>query len=91
MPFLEVEKGQKTSKSHDRSRLWATQTPQTFKRELLEKGLEAAGKKKIILDDDSQALHLLKQEVHLVPSTTTNMKVRTADDMVVVSALLRVI
>jgi 2-C-methyl-D-erythritol 4-phosphate cytidylyltransferase len=87
----DVEKGLKASKDHDRSRLWATQTPQTFKRELLEKGLEASNKKKITLDDDAQALTTIKQEIHLVPSTTTNMKVRTADDMVVVSALLRVI
>ena len=87
----EVDKGQKVSKSHDKSKLWVTQTPQTFKRDLIQKGLESAHKDKQILDDDSQALSLMHVDIHLVPSTTTNMKIRTADDMVVVASLLKVI
>ena len=87
----EVDKGQKVSKSHDKSKLWETQTPQTFKRDLIQKGIESAHKNKQILDDDSQALSLMNIDIHLVPSTTTNMKIRTADDIVVVSSLLKVI
>ena len=87
----EVDKGQKVSKSHDKSKLWQTQTPQTFKRDIIQKGFESAHKNKQILDDDSQALSLMNIDIHLVPSTTTNMKIRTADDLVVVSSLLKVI
>ena len=87
----EVEKGQTAKRNLDRSRLWATQTPQTFRRDLLEKGLEAANRKKIALDDDSHALGVINEEIHLVPSSTSNMKVRSADDMVLVAALLRVL
>ena len=87
----EVEKGQKSAKPLDRTKLWTTQTPQAFRREPFEEGLETANKKKLVMDDDSDAWLAAKKDIHLVPSTTTNMKIRTADDLVVVSSLLRVI
>jgi 2-C-methyl-D-erythritol 4-phosphate cytidylyltransferase len=86
----EVTKGQTTSKTLDSSKLWSIQTPQSFKRELIEKGLEAAAANKQTLSDESEALQLINKEVHLVPSDPTNVKIRSADDMVVVGALLRV-
>ena len=87
----EVEKGQTSEKSLEGGKLWAMQTPQTFKRDLIEKGLEAATKGKILLGDESEALHAMKQPVHLVVSEPSNVKIRNADDLVVVSALLKVI
>lgn len=86
----EVDKGQKVSGSLDRSKLWATQTPQTFRRELLQQGLEAANKQKLQPDDEAQAVSLVHPDVHLIPSSPHNMKVRTADDLVIAAALLRV-
>lgn len=86
----EVDKGQKITKSLDRSKLWATQTPQTFRRELLEKGLEAANKQKLQPDDEAEAVALVHSEVHLVPSSPNNMKVRSADDLMLAASLLRV-
>ena len=86
----EVDKGQKAIRTLDRGKLWSIQTPQTFKRDVIEKGLESAGQKKLILDEESESLHLIRKEIHLVPSDTTNVKIRTADDMVVVGALKRV-
>lgn len=89
--ILEAEKGQKATKSLDRSKMWSTQTPQTYKLEVLQEGLAAAAKKKLTSDDESELVALVTKEMHLVPSTSTNMKVRTANDMVLVSSLLRVI
>jgi len=86
----EVDKGQTSEKSLEGGKLWAMQTPQTFKRDLIEKGLEAATKKKIPLTDESEALHAMKQPVHLVVSEPSNVKIRSADDLVVVGALMKV-
>ena len=86
----EVEKGQKVSRTMERGKLWASQTPQTFKRETLEKALESSIVKKKQHDDDAQMLSVIKKEVHLVPSSSRNMKVRNVDDLVLASALLRV-
>jgi 2-C-methyl-D-erythritol 4-phosphate cytidylyltransferase len=74
----------------DRNKLWSTQTPQTFRRELLEKGLEEANKRKLQPDDDAEAVALIHPDIHLVPSSPNNMKVRSADDLVLAAALLRV-
>jgi 2-C-methyl-D-erythritol 4-phosphate cytidylyltransferase len=87
---LQVEKGQKASKALDFSKLWLAQTPQTFRRDLLEKAWENAQKRKLRPRDDAEAFLAKEKEVHVVPSTSNNMKVRSADDLVVAAALLRV-
>ena len=89
-PIKEVEKGQKVTKDLDRSKLWATQTPQAFKREVLEKALAAAAKRKRAPDDEAGAVFAAKKEVHLVPSNSSNIKVQTMDDLLLASSLLRV-
>lgn len=86
----QVEKGQKATKALDFSKLWSAQTPQSFRRDLLEKAWEHAQKRKERPRDDAEAFLAKEKEVHLVPSTTNNIKVRTADDLVVAAALLRV-
>lgn len=78
------------TKDLDRSKLWATQTPQTFKRDLLEKALAAASKQKRSPDDEAGAVFALKKEVHLVPSDSSNIKVQSMDDILLAAALLRV-
>ena len=85
----EVEKGQKSSKALDQSKLWATQTPQTFKLDLLQSALEKSQKSKLNPADDAEAVLALNHEIHLVPSSSNNMKIRTPDDLVIASALLR--
>ena len=80
-------KGQKVTKSMDRNTIWLVQTPQVFKIEVLKKMLKGEGK---LLDDDSELLAGSKQEIHLVPGSTGNMKIRTADDLAVASAILSV-
>ena len=86
----ETDKGQKCSKALDHTKLRAAQTPQTFKLELLEKALEKSQKGKLNPADDAEAVLSLKQEIHLVSASSNNMKIRTPDDLVIASALLRV-
>lgn len=89
-PVHQADKGQKATGSLDVSKLWSAQTPQTFRRDLLEKAWESAQKKKVRPRDDSEAFLAKEKEVHMVPSSSNNIKVRSADDLVVAAALLRV-
>ena len=85
-----VDKGQIVTKTLDRSKLWLTETPQSFKIEVLRKGLEAAKRKRVTLSDDSEAVELVSKEVHLVPSTIPNIAIATADDLALAGAVLRI-
>jgi 2-C-methyl-D-erythritol 4-phosphate cytidylyltransferase len=83
-----VEKGLTVDHTLDRTKLWAVQTPQTFKRELLMRAFEAVRKKGATVTDEASALELISEPVHLVPAAVTNMKLTTPDDLVMATALL---
>lgn len=85
----EVEKGTTVSRTVDRTKLWAVQTPQAFKYEVLVKALEHVKKKNLAVTDDASAVELTHQDVHLVPATWANIKITTADDLVMAAVLLR--
>lgn len=83
----ETGKGQKSSKSYDGSTLWSVQSPEAYRLEILEKGL-AAAKKKTSVKEPSHMMDLIKQEVHLVPSPSTNHRISGAADLTLVTQLL---
>jgi len=85
-----VERGLKVTKTMDRTKLWAVQTPQTFKVELLKAAFEGVRKKKAKVTDEASAVELIKGDVHLVPAFLSNVKITTPDDLGVAAALLRV-
>lgn len=82
-----AEKGRKVTKSMDRNTIWLVQSPQVYKTDVLKKMLKSPGK---LVDDESELLAKGKQEIHLVDGSTGNMKIRTADDLQVASAILSV-
>jgi 2-C-methyl-D-erythritol 4-phosphate cytidylyltransferase len=82
-----TEKGQKVAKSPDRNTVWLVQTPQVFKVDVFRKMLAGNGK---LIDDDSELLAKSKQEIHLTAGSPGNMKIRTAEDLSVASAILSV-
>lgn len=84
-----VERGITIQKTVDREKLWAVQTPQSFKRDLLEKAFAAVKKKGITVTDEAQAVELVSNDVRLVPSAVSNIKITTADDLVLAAALLK--
>ena len=84
----ETAKGQKSNNSYDGSTLWRVQTPQAYRIEVLQAGIEAAAKKKGGPTDPSEMMDLIKQEVHLVPSPVTNYKITGPDELTLVSQLL---
>ncbi|OVE76382.1 2-C-methyl-D-erythritol 4-phosphate cytidylyltransferase [bacterium E08(2017)] len=84
-----VERGVTVKKTIDRDKLWAVQTPQTFKLDLLQKAFDAVQKKKVTVTDEAQAVELVSNEVRLVPSVLSNIKITTADDLMLAAALLK--
>jgi 2-C-methyl-D-erythritol 4-phosphate cytidylyltransferase len=85
----EVEKGLSVKKTVSGGVLWLAQSPQTFRRDLIQKGYEFASKKKLTVEDDSAAVELVGGDVRLVPSGLVNIKVKTADDFNLAMSLLK--
>ena len=72
----------------DRSKLWAVQTPQTFKLEILSKAYQFVKKKKLSVTDEAQAVESIDGDVRLVPAPLSNMKITCPDDLVLATTLL---
>lgn len=84
-----VSRGHIVEKTLDRSKLWAVQTPQAFRRALLMRAFEALRKKKqTVVTDEACAVELIGEPVYLVPAPVTNIKLTTPDDLAMAAALL---
>jgi 2-C-methyl-D-erythritol 4-phosphate cytidylyltransferase len=73
----------------DRSRLWAVQTPQTFRVEVIRRALGEARRQGLLVTDDTAACELIAQPVRLVVSPLPNPKVTRPEDLAYVEMLLR--
>jgi 2-C-methyl-D-erythritol 4-phosphate cytidylyltransferase len=73
----------------DRSRLWAVQTPQTFRVEVIRKALAEVRRKGLQVTDDTAACELIGQRVKLVVSAEPNPKLTRPEDLPLIEALLR--
>ena len=72
----------------DRARLWAVQTPQVFRRAVLERALDQPHDVLAAATDDASLVEALGGIVRLVESPRENLKVTTPDDLRVAEALL---
>ena len=72
----------------DRSSLWAVQTPQVFRCELL---LRAHREVTADVTDDAAIVEALGERVRLFEGSRTNLKVTTAEDLRLVEMLARVL
>lgn len=81
--------GKTISHTHDRSKLWSVQTPQTFRVEIIRRAISTAREKNLIFTDDTAACELIGQPVQLVPSATPNPKVTVPADLPFIETLLR--
>ncbi len=71
-----VEKGTKITSTQERKVAWAVQSPQIFKREILEQAI-AANKGSIF--EESEMLEAIGAEVRVVPSSKLNIKIDSID------------
>ncbi|WP_230316257.1 2-C-methyl-D-erythritol 4-phosphate cytidylyltransferase [Conexibacter sp. W3-3-2] len=72
----------------DRSRLWAVQTPQVFRRSVLERVLAQPDAVLAAATDDASLVEAAGGTVVLVPSPRTNLKVTTPEDLQLAELLL---
>jgi 2-C-methyl-D-erythritol 4-phosphate cytidylyltransferase len=72
----------------DRSRLWAVQTPQAFRRTLLVEAHRHAGEIGFLGTDDAMLVEKLGVDVRVVPGDYANIKLTTPEDLVVAEAIL---
>jgi 2-C-methyl-D-erythritol 4-phosphate cytidylyltransferase/2-C-methyl-D-erythritol 2,4-cyclodiphosphate synthase len=73
----------------ERSRLWAVQTPQVFRRSLLEKAHEAAARAGVSGTDDASLVERLGHPVHVVMGDPENIKVTWPQDLAQAERVVR--
>jgi 2-C-methyl-D-erythritol 4-phosphate cytidylyltransferase len=80
--------GKIVSQTLDRSRLWAVQTPQTFRVTIIRRALSEARTRGLSLTDDTAACELIGQPVQLVIGSEPNPKVTRPEDLPYIELLL---
>jgi 2-C-methyl-D-erythritol 4-phosphate cytidylyltransferase len=73
--------GRAVRRTLDRSRLWAVQTPQVFRRAVLERALTASDEMLAVATDDAWLVEQAGGTVHVVDAGPRNIKVTTATDL----------
>jgi len=81
--------GQLISRTLDRSRLWAVQTPQTFRTDIIRRALAEVRKQNLRVTDDTAACELIGQPVRLVVGAEPNPKITRPEDVAYIEVLLR--
>ena len=84
----ESRDGKLIERTLDRSRLWAVQTPQTFRVEIIRRALSEVRQRGLLVTDDTAACELIGQPVQLVLSAQPNPKVTRPEDLPCVEAIL---
>jgi 2-C-methyl-D-erythritol 4-phosphate cytidylyltransferase len=84
----ETDDGKTIARNVDRSRLWAVQTPQTFRVAVIRRALEEVRERKLHVTDDTAACEIIGQPVRLVTSAAPNPKVTVSTDLAYVELLL---
>lgn len=80
--------GKVAERTLDRSRLWAVQTPQTFRVEVIKHALAEVRRKGLLVTDDTAACELTGHPVRLVVTPQPNPKVTRPEDLPYVNLLL---
>ena len=73
----------------DRSKLWAVQTPQAFRKEVLWEAHRFAQKEGMSATDDAALVERLGFQVKLVMGSYRNLKITTPEDLIIAEALKR--
>ena len=84
----ESDDGQLATRTPDRSRFWAVQTPQTFRVEVIRRALAVVRARGLRVTDDTAACELIGQPVRLVASVRPNPKVTVPADLPYLELLL---
>ncbi len=85
-----VERGTVVDHTVDRAKLWAVQTPQAFKFDLLVRAYKKVEAEGVTITDEAAAVELLGEPVRLVEWQKPNIKITMVEDLAVAAALLRI-
>lgn len=80
--------GETIVETPNRSECWAAETPQVFRREILEEGLAKAREDGFLASDDSQLVERLGIPVRVVEGGPRNLKITGPEDLVIAEAWL---
>jgi len=81
--------GRTVARTLERSKLWAVQTPQVFRRSALERALlDASDEQLAAATDDAWLIEQAGGVVEVVESSPANLKITTATDLTLVELLL---
>jgi len=75
------------NKTVDRDEIWAAQTPQVFKKDLIMLAYQKYGMEKVT--DDAMLVEKLGKPVEMLMGSYLNLKVTSPDDLVLAEAILR--
>lgn len=84
-----VSSGNLVHSTLPREKIWAVQTPQVFRREVILQAHQKAKKDKFIGTDDAQLVERIGYKVKLVPGEDTNIKITTRDDLLFAETILK--
>ncbi|MFN2426824.1 MAG: 2-C-methyl-D-erythritol 4-phosphate cytidylyltransferase, partial [Candidatus Binatia bacterium] len=73
----------------DRSRLWLVETPQAFRREVLEAAHREAARTGASYTDDASLVEATGQAIRIVESLGRNLKITREADVILAAQLLR--
>jgi 2-C-methyl-D-erythritol 4-phosphate cytidylyltransferase len=82
------EDGRTVARTLDRTRLWAVQTPQVFRREVLERALAVPDEDLARATDDAWLVERAGGVVRVVGSDPANLKITTREDLMIAEMLL---
>jgi 2-C-methyl-D-erythritol 4-phosphate cytidylyltransferase len=85
----EADAAQNIARNVDRSKLWAVQTPQVFRKEVIIRALSEVLERDLHVTDDTAACELIGQAVKLVECATPNPKATSRADLPFIELLLR--
>lgn len=84
----ESDGGTLAQRTLDRSRLWAVQTPQTFRLDVILRALKFVHQGRLVLTDDTAACELVGQPVQMVENPDPNPKATSPSDLPFIEFLL---
>ncbi|MBI3312060.1 MAG: 2-C-methyl-D-erythritol 4-phosphate cytidylyltransferase [Candidatus Omnitrophica bacterium] len=89
IPTIKEGKNGWVTRTLDRNRLWAVQTPQVFERKLLERAHAKGRAQKAAATDDAALVERLGVKVRIVPGSPKNIKVTTPEDLRIAEVFLK--
>ncbi len=89
VPTIKQVRAGWVAKTLDRNHLWAIQTPQVFRRDLLESAHHRARIRRVTATDDAALVEAMGVKVRIVEGSPRNLKVTTQDDLLMAETLMK--